>query len=235
MNSNSKSFSLEPVKRHYDNYAGRQDNHAWYEDAAIDVMLNQIKLFEGARVFELGCGTGRFAERILSENDGIFYSGVDLSSTMLALTEKRTSRFRNRVSLKLADEHGRIHLPDTELDFFFNNYVCNLLAKDQLYMVLHEAWRTLKTGGHLCLTNVTDGTTATTRLYSLFWKLVRTISPKSVGWCRPIAMRHYISPFLWRELHYSTVQTRGVVSEVLILERTEDQEQKQEQVENAKR
>lgn len=70
----------------YDRIGRLQDWQAFYEDATTDRLVTHAALGAAQAIFELGCGTGRLAERLLQELPGsVSYVGVDLSPKMIAL------------------------------------------------------------------------------------------------------------------------------------------------------
>ena len=89
------------VRAFYDRFGARQDAQAFYEDAALTELVLHADFEAAGRVYELGCGTGRFARRLLERHlpDGATYLGVDLSATMVELARGRLAlqlRQRNR-------------------------------------------------------------------------------------------------------------------------------------------
>lgn len=80
-------LSHERTKRYYDRFAHKQDRQAFYEDPALDRLIAKAQFGSVARVFELGSGTGRLAEQLLSRHlvEHASYQGVDLSPTMVTL------------------------------------------------------------------------------------------------------------------------------------------------------
>ena len=63
-------LTAEQARRVYDRIGCAQDTQAFYEDAAV-IRLAQLGAFERARsVFELGCGTGRFADPSVARATG---------------------------------------------------------------------------------------------------------------------------------------------------------------------
>ena len=68
---------------------------AWYEDPALDDLCATAGFEDARSVFELGVGTGRFAERLLSSHmpDEASYTGLDLSPVMVSLARSRLERF----------------------------------------------------------------------------------------------------------------------------------------------
>ncbi len=58
----------EQVRAFYDRFGAKQDSQAFYEDAATADLILNAELGAARAVFEFGCGTGRFAEKLLAEH-----------------------------------------------------------------------------------------------------------------------------------------------------------------------
>lgn len=82
-------ITREQARSFYDRF-GRAQDLQWYEDRALD-RLAQLGRFQDARaVFELGCGTGRLAVRLLELlPEDATWVGQDVSSTMVQLSRER--------------------------------------------------------------------------------------------------------------------------------------------------
>ena len=179
------------LRAHYDALGAEQDAEAWYEDPALDDLCAHGR-FEAARsVFELGVGTGRFAERLLTSHmpDDAGYTGTDLSPVMVSLARERLERFGSRC--RIIESTGPIAIPlgDGVADRVVAAFVLDLLTGEEIAQFLSEARRVLETGGILCAASLDDGRGLAARLKSAGWRLVHLIAPLKVGGCRPIGLR----------------------------------------------
>jgi ubiquinone/menaquinone biosynthesis C-methylase UbiE len=81
----------ETLRKLYDALGLKQDRAARYEEPALEQLLEHGRFDTANSVFELGPGTGRFAENLLTNHlpKTATYRGVDFSATMVALTKGR--------------------------------------------------------------------------------------------------------------------------------------------------
>lgn len=63
-----------------------------YDEMLAD-LAGRIRPPTGARILELGCGSGIFAEMLLDRFPGVHVALLDFSSNMLEVAERRLSRF----------------------------------------------------------------------------------------------------------------------------------------------
>jgi ubiquinone/menaquinone biosynthesis C-methylase UbiE len=216
-------FTLAPdqARRVYDRIGRAQDWQRFYEDAATAELIAHSAFGDAGAVFELGCGTGRFAARLLAEHlpPGATYSGVDVSSRMVALASERLARWSDRATVGTADGTERVPVPDRGLDRFVSNYVFDLLSPEATLAVLDEAERVLAPGGLLCVTGLTPAERGFARLVSRAWKGAWMRWPALVGGCRPIRLVDALDPARWDVRHRGVVVAWGIASEAVIARR----------------
>ncbi|MEE8349404.1 MAG: class I SAM-dependent methyltransferase [Acidobacteriota bacterium] len=202
----------------YDRFGSRQDRQGFYEDVACADLRAHAGFDQALSVFEFGCGTGRFAEELLSEHlpADSHYVGVDISATMVGLSLQRLEPWAGRVEVRQSD--GAMCVTDAEdlYDCFVCNYVLDLLSEEDILKLLAEAHRTVKGNGRLCLISLTHGNTWPSHLLSSAWQLVHAIKPQRVGGCRPLRLRGLLSADRWQIEHHHVVSRWAVSSEVLI-------------------
>lgn len=205
----------------YDRFGKKQDWQSLYEDAATAALLRNGVFDKASAVLEFGCGTGRFAERLLEEYlpERARYVGVDISKTMVALAKRRLVRFGARAVVYLTDGSPCLDFGTATFDRFVSNYVLDLLTFEDIRTVLQEAWRVLTEGGLLGLTSLTHGFTPISRVVTSIWMKIHAFRPTLVGGCRPINFLEFVTGPLWRVRYEGKFSSYGVPSEVLVAEK----------------
>jgi ubiquinone/menaquinone biosynthesis C-methylase UbiE len=134
----------EPTRIDYDQVAADYARHRRVHPGVLERL--QARLTSGARVLEVGCGTGNYITALENVTGGACY-GLDPSAEMLtrARSQARTVAF----SRGRAD---RLAFPPAYFDLVFSVDVIHHLAEPGRYF--QEAYRVLKPDGLLC--TVTD-------------------------------------------------------------------------------
>lgn len=207
----------------YDRFGEKQDAQSFYEDRALDDLVAHSCLAEAGQVFEFGCGTGRFAARLLAEELPISgtYTGCDLSQTMVNLATERLAQYAGRARVHQSDGTPHLHLPDRSVDRVISTYVLDLLSESDIREFLREAHRVLTVKGRLCLVSLAKGTTLLSRLVSSVWTSVFRLRASVVGGCRPIGLEQTLDSSCWELEYRKVIVVFGVSSEVLVA-RTKD-------------
>ena len=211
-------LSPAQAKRFYDRFGSRQDWQGFYENPAINELIVHGAFDSANSVFEFGCGTGKLAARLLERYlpTDARYVGVDISSTMSSLAEKRLKLWSERAHVHQSDGSSRIPEPDHGFDRFVSTYVLDLLPPGFIDQLLSEAHRLLVPGGRLCLVSMTFGATSASRAICWGWQRLWRLRPGIVGGCHPIELSEYLRPEWWKPDHQATVTNWGVPSEVLV-------------------
>lgn len=202
----------------YDRLGKIQDTQSFYEDRAVEALIDHADFEDACVVYELGCGTGRIAERLLRDHlpENAWYRGVDVSSTMVELARQRLAPFDDRAQVTLTEGELTIDAPETSIDRILSTYVLDLLPADDVRTFIDECNRVLTWDGRLCLAGLTEGSTRLSRAVTGVWKRVHRLRPEWVGGCRPLKVVDFLSPGEWDILHHETVVSFGIPSEVLI-------------------
>ncbi len=221
MAKNLRALTPAQAKRYYDRLGKRLDSQKFYEDLALDDLADHADFESANSVFEFGCGTGRYAARLLAERlpDTATYLGCDVSPVMIGLAAERLAAYSDRASVIRTDGIIRFPLSDRSVDRVVCTYVLDLLSEADIPSVFTEARRVLVTGGILGLVSLTCGTTFGSRIVSGLWSAVFRARPSLVGGCRPIRLEPLISPGSWDVEYENTVPAFGVRSEVLVVRR----------------
>jgi ubiquinone/menaquinone biosynthesis C-methylase UbiE len=118
-----------------------------YVDLLEKQLMNEVaQPKKGEIAIDLGCGTGIYS--IWLAEKGLSVTGVDLSTEMIKVAEKKTSERNLNIYYKKADLH---HLPFE--DNSFDLAVCNIALEfaDSPEKVIEEGLRVLKKGGRLVI------------------------------------------------------------------------------------
>ncbi len=205
----------------YDWMGAKQDWQAFYEERAAQDLVAQA-VFENAQaVFEFGCGTGAFAERLLASHlePSARYVAVDSSTTMIRLARARLARFGSRLTVEQTDGSLQFEAASGSYDRFVSTYVADLLSASDITALLSEAHRLLMPEGRLCLVSLTHGTCWLSCLVTGLWTHVHARWPTLVGGCRPLDLRKFLPASRWELVYVNVVTAFGIPSEVIVAER----------------
>ena len=209
------------ARRIYDRIGRYQDTRPLSERRAMDEIAWRGDFYNAAAVLEFGCGTGRFATRLLETKlpAGAAYLGLDVSPTMVGLAREALAPWGGRTRVELSDGSTTLPVADGEYDRLLSTYVLDLLSPSDSETLLDEAYRALRPRGLLALASLTPGSTPPSRALAGLWKGLWRIDPRVVGGCRPVELAALIAPERWRVRDRLTVTRSALSSEVLIAER----------------
>jgi SAM-dependent methyltransferase len=212
-------LNVSEVKAYYDRLGRWLDSQGFYENPAVDDLVAHARFRDAQRVFEFGCGTGKFAARLLGEclPPSATYTGCDVSPVMVGLASRRLQAYPRRAKVLRTDGTVAFPLPDRSADRIVSTYVLDLLSEGDTRAFFAEAHRVLAPGGMLCLASLTEGVGPLSRAVSLLWAALFRLRPSVVGGCRPVRLDAYADRKHWRSAHRNIVTPFGVPSEVLIL------------------
>lgn len=214
----TRFLSPKAASRFYDLVGSLEDSQAFYEDPALDRLIREGRFVSAASVFEFGCGTGRLAERLLSDElpDSARYTACDISQKMVALAGKRLERFGSRA--RVFEHTGALQsiYGETKYDRIVTSYVLDLLPPDQIEIFLEASREALAPGGLLCAASIAPGTGLVKSAVSNVWSAVHRLSPVLTGGCRPIDLPSMFAPEHWKIEHSDTVAAWEVTSCVVI-------------------
>ena len=202
----------------YDRFGSWQDTQGFYEDTALDALIAHAHFERAQSVFELGCGTGRFASSLLKKHlpRGASYLGIDISNTMINIASERLAPYAGRAKVTHCNGSIVFPFPDRSVDRVVSTYVFDLLSEKAIDQALCEAHRVLTPGGKLCLVSLTEGTTPVSRAVSGIWSMLFRLYAPMVGGCRPVRLESLMDRQQWSVEYRSVVTPFGVPSEVLV-------------------
>ena len=217
----SRFLTHEEAKAFYDRFGAKQDAQGFYENPALDEMVKHSEFNQAHSVFEFGCGTGCFADRLFKDHlsQECKYLGVDVSSTMVDLARHRLKPWGQRARIKLSEGSPHWEGFNVQFDRFVSTYVLDLLAPEDLEKIMRSAHGMLSPQGLVCLVSLTFGKSGIRKLVSGLWRWVFYLSPKRVGGCRPIRINEYLSPHQWQVQHHGIVSSFGISSEIMVARR----------------
>jgi ubiquinone/menaquinone biosynthesis C-methylase UbiE len=204
----------DEVRSIYDRFGVRQDDQSWYEDKALQCLLQHGGFAEANVVAEIGCGTGRFAEMLLRDrlNPTARYVGLDISRTMVSLARQRLRPWDKRAEIVLSTGDFA-ELP--EADIVVATYVLDLMDDPDIASLLTSARRALRPGGRLCLAGLAKRRSGLNALWSVAYRF----APRLLGGCRPVDLAAHLPAREWRILHDEQVSSYGLASEALVATR----------------
>ncbi len=216
-----KVLSHVETQQIYDQIGRKFDAMPYYEDRATDELARCGSFGAAGSVFEFGCGTGRFAGRLLRNHlpDTASYRAVDQSSTMVGVARTDLEPFCDRVEVEQSDGGAPCQEPSGSFDRFVSTFVFDLLSEEDITGVLEQAHRMLRPSGLLCLASLSTGSTPVSRLSARVWALVHRLRPTLVLGCRPIDLAPFLPDSDWTIIHHVHLTPLGLPAEVVVAER----------------
>ena len=217
----ARFITHEQARRFYDRIGRGQDARPLSERRALDALAARGDFEHAAAVVEFGCGTGRFAARLLREvlPGGATYLGLDVSPHMAELAGAAVAPWAGRARVELTDGPVHFPVPDGSCDRVVSTYVLDLLSPADAASFVAEARRVLRPGGLLALASLSPGRTASARLVTRLWQAGWNLNPALLGGCRPLQLRTLLGQADWDPLAGSTVTDWFLSSDVLVARR----------------
>jgi SAM-dependent methyltransferase len=217
----ARFITPEQARRFYDRIGRGQDARPLSERRALDALAAQGDFARAASVVEFGCGTGRFAARLLRERlpDGATYLGLDVSPRMTELASAAVAPWAGRARVELTDGRVSFPVPDGSCDRVVSTYVLDLLSPADGAAFVAEARRVLRPGGLLALASLAPGRTPPARLVTRLWQALWSLNPALLGGCRPLGLGSLLDGDEWIVLASFPVTDWFLSSDVLVARR----------------
>ena len=217
----ARFITPEQARRFYDRIGRGQDARPLSERRALDALAAQGDFARAASVVEFGCGTGRFAARLLRERlpDGATYLGLDVSPRMTELASAAVAPWAGRARVELTDGRVSVPGPDGSCDRVVSTYVLDLLSPADGAAFVAEARRVLRPGGLLALASLAPGRTPPARLVTRLWQALWSLNPALLGGCRPLGLGSLLDGDEWIVLASFPVTDWFLSSDVLVARR----------------
>lgn len=201
----------------YDRIGRFQDWQAFYEGPAVSDLVAHVHLESASGLFELGCGTGALAARLLAEHLPVeaTYLGVDVSPHMVRLSRERLQRWAGRARVLPTDGSLPLAGADGAYSHVLAVYVFDLLPEEYARAVLLETARLLGPGGRVGFVSLTPGRSRVARLVSGAWGALWELAPGLTGGCRPVDLESLLEQG-WVTEYRALVEAWGVASEVIV-------------------
>lgn len=215
----NRTPTRQQLRRHYERHVARQDRQGWYEDAALERLMNAGRFGAANVIVEAGCGTGRFAEWLFAGplNSDTSYCGVDISAGMLRRAGERLGNYGPLLSLIQGDATNGLPFRECCCDRVVAAYLIDLLDDDEARTLIADAHRILKPDGLICLASLTrNAPGALAGMIAKSWSAVQMLAPLRVGGCRPVCLEPLLTPNQWTIEYRQTVAPRGVASEIVV-------------------
>ncbi len=215
-------LSPAAARAFYDRLGTKQDWQGFYENPALAELITHARFEDALNVFEFGCGTGKFAARLLLNHlpAPATYIGCDVSPIMIGIARRRITQFGARARVVASDGAVQFPLPDHSVDRVVSTYVLDLLSDTDIRRFFAEARRALAPHGKLCLVSLATGVRVPSRIVTWLWTAVFRRNPTLVGGCRPVDLDSFVDPRHWRFAHRHTVAPFGVPSAIRVLDTT---------------
>lgn len=201
--------SYDRLSRSYDLFAGA------FEKRLRNLALERLTVAAGEAVLEVGFGTGHALVRLAEAvGDTGHVCGVDLSSGMAAVSERRLARagLSKRVALRCGDA-AQLPYADAQFDAIFMSFTLELFDTPEIPVALGECIRVLRPGGRLGVVSLSraDGTPLMLRLYEwLHRRLPQVID------CRPIYVEQALREAGFRIAHSEPERLWGLPAKVVV-------------------
>lgn len=136
----------------FNGFASEYDN--WYNEKRgkfidqleTDLVFGLIKVHEGMKILDIGCGTGNFSIKLAKM--GCHITGIDVSEKMLLIAGEKASEQNINIDFINMDAK-KLKFADNEFDLVISMAAIEFI--DDMPSVMDEIFRVVKTGGQVLI------------------------------------------------------------------------------------
>ena len=140
---------------------------------AYDALIAQTELFDGAKVLEIGCGTGNLTARAKRAQPGADVIACDPDPRALARARRKV---RGAAGIRFEQGYAQdLPYPDASFDRVLSSMMLHHLDADVKAAAIAEAFRTLKPGGSLHIVDVVGSHLTVAHDVDVIPELLRTV------------------------------------------------------------
>jgi len=179
--------------------AGDYDRFSRYLDAGEPGLKSRLSVFQGARLLDIGCGSGAFA--LDAARSGALVSGIDIAPNWIERAVKRAADANLPIDFREGDA-DELPYADAEFDFVNSNFAAMFSPCPE--QAAAEMVRVCKPGGIISMCNWTPVGFA-----GQMYKVV----------ARHVPPLHEPSPFLWGDEFTVRQRFNGMVANLRMVRR----------------
>jgi S-adenosylmethionine-dependent methyltransferase len=141
---------MQNVRDYYNQHVDDEDKRLDYHPFEVPVTMHYVGMYlnPGSYIFDVACGTGRFASLLL--NKGYFAGLSDLSDKNIDLVKERLDTHRNVLFIERADASNNSRWTYRKWDaVFLLGPLYHLLHHDERLNMLKQAYENVKPGGYI--------------------------------------------------------------------------------------
>lgn len=212
-----EALSTSQVTSFYNLLGPGLDIMSILEDKPRQWALDKASLGTVKTILEIGSGTGRTADRVLSDYPNIdSYTSLEVTPRMAQLTQTRLSEAHPSTQIEVRQENALL-AEWPKVDCILAFYVLDIMESEDIAMFLKKAQLALHEGGQVVLISITMPTSGWwSKVVMKTWQWIYDKAPLLLGGCRPIHILEYMGE--WKTLEFTTMSVFGYTSEIVIVE-----------------